>query len=87
MTISHRNPSRIWVAMNTKLARIAKAPIMRVGGSLTALALGGFLGAFWLRQARQRHSPARALAAKEPASKKLAGPDRSSLPRSGDIGS
>jgi protein SCO1/2 len=61
--------------------------IMRVGGSLTALALGGFLGAFWLRQARQRHSPARALAAKEPASKKLAGPDRSSLPRSGDIGS
>jgi protein SCO1 len=56
--------------------------IMRVGGSLTALALGGFLGAFWLRQARQRVSPARLLAAKEPAL-----PDRSSLPRSGDIGS
>jgi protein SCO1 len=61
--------------------------IMRVGGSLTALALGGFLGVFWLRQARQRVSPARLLAAKEPASKDLAGPDHSSLPRSGDIGS
>jgi protein SCO1 len=61
--------------------------IMRVGGSLTALALGGFLGVFWLRQARQRPSRAGVLASKEPALKKLAGPDHSSLPRSGDIGS
>lgn len=28
--------------------------IMRVGGSLTALALGSFLGAYWFRQARRR---------------------------------
>jgi protein SCO1/2 len=28
--------------------------IMRVGGSLTALALGGFLGSFWFRQSRRR---------------------------------
>jgi protein SCO1 len=56
--------------------------IMRVGGSLTALALGSFLGVYWLRQARQRLSPARLLAAKDSAL-----PDNSSLPRSGDIGS
>jgi protein SCO1/2 len=56
--------------------------IMRVGGSLTALALGSFLGVFWLRQARQRLSPAHTLAAKD-----LGAPDHSSLPRSGDIGS
>jgi protein SCO1/2 len=31
--------------------------IMRVGGSLTALALGSFLGAYWLRQARRRGVP------------------------------
>jgi protein SCO1 len=31
--------------------------IMRVGGTLTALALGGFLGAYWLRQARRRVLP------------------------------
>lgn len=31
--------------------------IMRVGGSLTALALGGFLGAYWFRQARRRGLP------------------------------
>jgi protein SCO1/2 len=28
--------------------------IMRVGGSLTALALGGFLGSYWFRQSRRR---------------------------------
>jgi protein SCO1 len=28
--------------------------IMRVGGSLTALALGGFLGSYWLRHSRKR---------------------------------
>jgi protein SCO1/2 len=31
--------------------------IMRVGGSLTALALGSFLGAYWFRQARRRGLP------------------------------
>jgi protein SCO1/2 len=36
--------------------------IMRVGGSLTALALGGFLGAYWLRYARRRAVPNPALA-------------------------
>jgi protein SCO1/2 len=35
--------------------------IMRVGGSLTALALGSFLGAYWLRQARRRVLPSAAL--------------------------
>jgi protein SCO1 len=37
--------------------------IMRVGGSLTALALGGFLGAYWLRHARRRGLPGSALEA------------------------
>lgn len=55
--------------------------IMRVGGSLTALALGTFLGAFWLRQARRRVLPAGAVAFSDPA---LPPP---SVPRSGDIGS
>ena len=31
--------------------------IMRVGGGLTALALGSFLGAYWFRQARRRALP------------------------------
>ncbi len=30
--------------------------IMRVGGGLTAVALGSFLGAYWLRQARRRNA-------------------------------
>ena len=55
--------------------------IMRVGGSLTALALGGFLGAYWLRQARRRVLPARALAASDPP------PPPPSAARPGDIGS
>jgi len=55
--------------------------IMRVGGSLTALALGSFLGAYWLRQARRRVLPARALAAADPT------PQPPSAARSGDIGS
>jgi protein SCO1/2 len=42
--------------------------IMRVGGSLTALALGSFLGAYWLRHARRRVLPSAALAASERAS-------------------
>jgi protein SCO1/2 len=37
--------------------------IMRVGGSLTALALGGFLGAYWLRHARRRALPSPELGA------------------------
>ena len=42
--------------------------IMRVGGGLTAVALGSFLGAYWLRQARRRSSPHRLLAnASDPA--------------------
>lgn len=55
--------------------------IMRVGGSLTALALGSFLGAYWLRQARRRVLPARALAASDPP------PQPPSAARPGDIGS
>ncbi len=35
--------------------------IMRVGGSATALALGGFLGAFWLRQGRKRGTRRRSI--------------------------
>jgi len=52
--------------------------IMRVGGSLTALALGSFLGAFWLRQARARRVP-KALVAAAPA------PHPSTVVRPGDI--
>jgi protein SCO1/2 len=55
--------------------------IMRVGGSLTALALGSFLGAYWLRQARRRVLSPRALAASDPT------PQPPSAPRPGDIGS
>jgi protein SCO1 len=55
--------------------------IMRVGGSLTALALGSFLGTYWLRQARRRVLPARALAASDPP------PQPPSAARPGDIGS
>jgi hypothetical protein len=51
---------------------------MRVGGSLTALALGSFLGAFWLRQARARRVP-KALVAAAPA------PHPSTVVRPGDI--
>jgi protein SCO1/2 len=68
--------------------------IMRVGGGLTALALGSFLGAYWLRQARRRILPSRYLA-----NDALASPDgaaATSAPvvlrdraaaRTGDIGS
>jgi len=55
--------------------------IMRVGGSLTALALGSFLGAYWLRQARRRVLSAGALAASDPP------PQPASAARPGDIGS
>jgi protein SCO1/2 len=33
--------------------------IMRLGGGLTALGLGGFLGAYWLKVARKRLSRSR----------------------------
>ena len=36
--------------------------IMRVGGGLTAVALGGFLGSFWFRQSRRRAQSSRAVA-------------------------
>jgi protein SCO1/2 len=36
--------------------------IMRVGGSFTALLLGGFLGSFWFRQSRRRTQSSRAVA-------------------------
>jgi protein SCO1/2 len=55
--------------------------IMRVGGSLTALALGGFLGAYWLRQSRRRYAPHRLLADADPAA--LTPPPSTT----GDIGS
>jgi protein SCO1/2 len=55
--------------------------IMRVGGSLTALALGSFLGAYWLRQARRRVLSAGALAASDPP------PQPPAAARPGDIGS
>lgn len=65
--------------------------IMRVGGSLTALALGSFLGAYWLRQARRRALPG-GLAANRVQSKTLAATDpaaprNSSAASTGDIGS
>jgi protein SCO1/2 len=55
--------------------------IMRVGGSLTALALGSFLGAFWLRQSRRRVLSSRALGASDMP------PQPASNARPGDIGS
>jgi protein SCO1/2 len=42
--------------------------IMRVGGSATAIALGGFLGAFWLRQGQKRGTRGRAARASAKAS-------------------
>ncbi len=51
--------------------------IMRVGGSLTALALGGFLGAYWLRQGRRRPLASGAPSSPHPASP----PDPSVPPR------
>jgi protein SCO1/2 len=66
--------------------------IMRVGGGLTALALGSFLGAYWLRHARRRVLPGglaarngvftRALASTDPAA-----PRDSSAASTRDIGS
>jgi protein SCO1/2 len=57
--------------------------IMRVGGSLTALALGSFLGAYWFRQARRRGLPSLPDAAAAMAG---SGTSRSpSAPRTGDI--
>ena len=56
--------------------------IMRVGGSLTALALGTFLGAYWLRYSRRRTLGGRASAASDPAL-----PTDPAAVRTGDIGS
>lgn len=66
--------------------------IMRVGGGLTALALGSFLGAYWLRQARRRVLPG-GLVAKTGAFPKVlastdpAAPRDPSAASTGDIGS
>lgn len=55
--------------------------IMRVGGGLTALALGGFLGAYWFRQGRRRGLTSLPEAALGPGS----GLTRSAAPSTGDI--
>lgn len=47
--------------------------IMRVGASFTAVALGGFLGAFWLRQSRRRSLSSRVASALPPSSSRGAG--------------
>lgn len=47
--------------------------IMRVGASFTAVALGGFLGAFWLRQGRRRSLSSRVASAQPPSSSRGAG--------------
>jgi len=57
--------------------------IMRVGGSLTALALGSFLGAYWFRQARRRGLPSLPDAAL--ASAERGATRSSSAPSTGDI--
>jgi protein SCO1/2 len=56
--------------------------IMRLGGSLTALALGSFLGAYWFRQARRRGLPSLPAAALATADSRACSP---SAPGTGDI--
>jgi protein SCO1/2 len=59
--------------------------IMRVGGGLTALALGSFLGAYWWRHARRRGPPAPAAASDRVASEGAS--SGASAARTGGIGS